>query len=87
MGLIPISGTGECSGKGEKNLGVSGLRKGTVESWVIGDPFIHSINVYGMPAVLCARSFYPENLSHFHGLALSNSFFHCVALAGLERTM
>lgn len=61
-----------------------GLRKPTVENWMVGDPFIHSISIYEMPAVLCARSFYPE--SHSHGLALSYSF-SCVALAGLELTM
>lgn len=86
MSLIPISGTGECSGKREENLGVPGLRKHTIENWMTGDPFIHSVNIYEMPAVLCARSFYPESLSHSHGLVLSNVFF-CVALAGLELTM
>lgn len=86
MGLISISGSGECSGEREENLGVPGLRKRTVENWMTGDPFIRSINIYEMPVVLCARFFYPESLSHSHGLALSNSF-SCVALAGLGLTM
>lgn len=63
-----------------------GLRKPTVENWMVGDPFSHSINIYEMPAILCARSFYPESHSHSHGLALLYSF-SCVALAGLELTM
>lgn len=39
--------------------------------------FIHSINVYGMPAVLCARSFCPTSLSHFPGLGISDSLLLC----------
>lgn len=86
MGLIPRSRSGGCSGKSEENLGVSGLRKGTSESRPIGYSFIHSINVYGMPAILCARSFYPTALSYFPALVFFQTSFHCVAMAGLELT-